>query len=67
MEGNIHKDAARELGLGLLDDAVDGHLLHVVYREYSRSEDVYHGLRELGTWACTGRGYVSTRVRLACV
>ena len=51
-KGNVHKDAAAEGVLGLLDDAVDDHLFDVEHREHGRGEDEQDGLRELCAWAC---------------
>ena len=53
---DVHKDAAAEIVLGFLDDAVDDHLFDVEHGEHSRGEDEQDGLRELCAWACAGRG-----------
>jgi len=55
MGGNVHKDTAAELVPGLLDDAVDDHLLDVEDGEHGRGKDKEDRLSELCTWACAGR------------
>ncbi len=55
-KGNVHEDAAAEVVVGLLDDAVDDHLFDIEHGEHGRGEGEHDGLRELCAWACAVRG-----------